>query len=113
MTGNGLHYVAFLHLTALPAWLTLSREQRQEVVGRDVEPVLAAHPAVRVRWVDVEAFSAESSDVLIAETDDLREWNRLVEALRDTCLFADPLFRLDRVLVGAEDGFRDYEHPAD
>ena len=69
--------------------------------------MLAAHPAVRVRWVDVEAFSAESSDVLVAETDDLREWNRLVEGLRDTPLFATPLFRLDRVLVGIEEGFRD------
>jgi hypothetical protein len=108
MTDTGLRHLAFLHLTALPAWLSMSREQRDELVEREVAPVLAAHPAVRVRWVDVEAFSAESSDVLVAETDDLRAWNRLVEALRDSPLFATPLFRLDRVLVGIEEGFRDY-----
>ena len=107
MTDPGLHHLAFLHLTALPAWLSKSRAERDALVEREVAPVLAAHPAVRVRWVDVEAFSAESSDVLVAETDDLREWNRLVEALRDSPLFAVPLFRLDRVLVGIEEGFRD------
>jgi chlorite dismutase len=111
MTDSRLHHLAFVHLTALPAWLSKSREERDELVEREVAPVLAAHPAVSVRWVDVEAFSADSSDVLVAETDDLREWNRLVEALRDTSLFATPLFRLDRVLVGIEEGFRDHARP--
>jgi hypothetical protein len=51
--------------------------------------------------------SSRVSAATVAETDDLRECNRLVEALRDTALFATPPFRLDRVLVGIEEGFRD------
>ncbi len=49
MTDSGLHHLAFVHLTALPAWLSKSREERDELVEREVAPVLAAHPAVRVR----------------------------------------------------------------
>lgn len=108
-SGTSLHYVVFVHLTALPSWLSLTREQRDRIVGAEVAPTLAAHPAVQARWIDVEAFTADSSDVLLAETDDPREWNRLFEALRDTALFHVPYFRLDRILLGAEDGFRDYE----
>ena len=105
----GLHYVVFVHLTALPSWLRLDRDQRAAVVERDVTPSLAAHPAITARWVDVEAFTADSSDILLVETDALRDWNHLFEALRDTSLFAVPYFRLDRILIGAQDGFRDYE----
>jgi hypothetical protein len=52
--------------------------------------LLAAHPQVQTRWVDLEAFSADSSDLLLVETDDLREWNCLFEALRDTASSASP-----------------------
>lgn len=65
---------------------------------------------MRLRWVDVEAFTGECSDVLLAETNDLRSWNHLFEALRDTALFAQPYFRLERILTGMEDGYRDYEN---
>jgi hypothetical protein len=78
-------------------------------VAEHAGPALATQPEVAVRWVDVEAWTAENSDVLVVETDDLRAWNRLFEALRDTPLFTEPFFRLDRLLVGAEDGYRDYE----
>jgi hypothetical protein len=108
-TSSGLHHVVFVHLTALPAWLGLSRDQRQEVVGQHAAPILAAYPAVSVRWIDLEALTADSSDLLLAETEDLRSWYHMIEALRDTPLFTVPYFRLDRLLVGIEDGYRDYE----
>lgn len=101
--------MVLVQLTALAAWLRLSREQRSHIVEEQVAPVLAAHRGVLARWVDLEAFTADSSDLLLVETDDLLEWNRLFEALRDTALFSEPYFRLDRLLIGAEDGFRDYE----
>lgn len=96
-------YVIFVHLTALPSWLRLSRGERDQLVERHANPVLAAHPEVRIRWIDVEAFAADSSDVLIAETTDVQAWHRLFDALRDTPLFAEPYFRLDRLYVGIED----------
>lgn len=101
--------VVIVMLTALPAWLTLSRTDRQRVVDAEVEPALAASPEVRVRWVDAEAMTAQCSDVLLAETTDLRAWNHLWERLRDSALFAEPYFRLEAIVPGVEDGYRDYE----
>lgn len=101
--------VCVMHLTALPSWLSMSRVQRQSFVADHVEPLLRRHPGVSVRWIDVEAFSSDCSDVLLADAADLRSWNTFVEALRDTEVFARPLFRLERLNVGIEDGYLEYD----
>jgi hypothetical protein len=93
----------------LPAWLSLSRPRRQEVIAEQVAPLLAGCPRVSTSWVDVEGFSAHGSDVLIARTPSPRVGNHLFEALRDTDLFAVPYVRLERILTGIEDGYRHYE----
>ncbi|MEQ4716808.1 darcynin family protein [Nonomuraea sp. B19D2] len=106
-----MRWVIVVQLTALPAWLALDRGQRRAVVA-SLEPVLSAHRDVQVRWIDTESFTADCSDLLIAETSELRTWNHLFEALRDSVLFATPYFRLERILTGIEDGYRDYESTA-
>ena len=106
--GTETRWAVLVQLTALPAWLALSREQRR-AAGTRALALARRHPEVRVRWVDVEAFTGECSDVLIAETSDLRVWNHLFEALRDTELFTVPYFRLERILTGIIDGHLDYE----
>jgi hypothetical protein len=110
MTTKPTTWLVFVHLSALPSWLALTRAQRAAVVADQVDPLLKAYPDVAVRWVDVESFTADCSDVLIAETADLRGWNHLFEALRDTAIFAVPYFTLERILAGIHDGYRDYEH---
>jgi hypothetical protein len=110
-SGTEIRWVFIVQLTALPCWLALDRERRRAVVA-GLEPVLGKHRDVRVRWVDVEAFTADCSDVLIADTVDPRAWNHLFEALRDSVLFTTPYFRLERLLTGVEDGYRDYENTA-
>ena len=100
-------WVVLVELTSLPAWLGLDRRGRAEIVQRDVDPVLAGFPQIRVEWVDVEAFTGACSDVLIARTADLTAWNRLFERLRDTVLFSVPYFRVERILTGLTDGYRD------
>jgi hypothetical protein len=107
---DGLHYVVLAHLTALPSWLQLTRPQRQAVVAGHVRSAFDAYPTVAARWIDTEGFSADCSDVLMADTDDLRAWNHLFERLRDSPIFAVPYFRLDRLIVGAEDAYADYEN---
>lgn len=105
-----IHHVAMIQLTALPAWLSLSRQQRHCVIDEQVEPALAAHPGCRVRWIDAEAFTATCSDVMLVDFTDIRDWNHLWEQLRDSSLFAEPYFGLDSLIVGIEDGYLDYEH---
>jgi hypothetical protein len=106
--GTETRWTVLVQLTALPAWLALPRDRRREI-GARCTAVAGRWPRIRLRWLDVEAFTGECSDVLIAETPDPREWNHLFEALRDTELFAVPYFRLERILTGIENGYVEYE----
>ncbi|WP_304455104.1 darcynin family protein [Nocardiopsis sp. YSL2] len=102
-----VRYCAVVRLTALAPWLRLTAAERGAVVADKVVPLLAAHPGVRLRWIDVESFTADCSDIVIAECADPRAWNRCFEDLRDTVLFTVPYFRLDGLHVGIEEGHRD------
>lgn len=62
-----------------------------------------------MRWGDAEAMTARCSDMMLIETDDLREWHHLWERLRDSDLFAVPYARLEDITVGIEDEYLDYE----
>lgn len=105
--GTETWWVIVVQLTALPAWLALPREQRKGIADRAAGQV-RRYSDVRLRWLDAEAFTAECSDVLLAETGDLAAWYHLFETLRDTELFTTPYFRLERVVAGIEDGYRAY-----
>ncbi len=102
-------FTVFVHLTALPAWLALTRPERQQIIADHVQPLLEKHDAVQVRWFDAEAWAAAPSDVLVATTDDLTAWSDLFEGLRDSPLWSVPYFRVELVLPTVEDGFADYE----
>jgi len=99
----------FVHLTATPAWLALTRSERQGVIATHVEPLLKQHADVAIRWFDGEAWSAAPSDILVAETDDITAWSDLFEELRDTPLWAVPYFHVERIVPAIEDAFVDYE----
>jgi len=106
--GTETSWVIVVQLIALPAWLTLTREQRRTIADR-IGGEARQHRDVRVRWLDAEAFTADCSDVLLAETSDLTAWYHLFEMLRDTELFTTPYFRLVRIATCIEDGYRAYE----
>ncbi|RZH26338.1 Darcynin 1, partial [Acinetobacter pittii] len=57
-----------MHLRALPAWLTLTREKRAEFSTQKLGPIFDKYPTVKVRWYDVEAFSTKASDIAVFET---------------------------------------------
>lgn len=102
-------FTIFVHLTALPSWLALSRPERRALIAEHVQPLLERHQAVRVRWFDAEAWAASVSDVLMATTSDLTAWSDLFEGLRDSPLWSVPYFRVELVLPAIEDGYADYE----
>lgn len=104
-----IRYVVLVHLTALPAWLALPPAERAAIRDDRLGSITAAHQSINTRWIDVEAFAAASSDVMLAEFSDPAEWNAMFEALRDTPLFAVPYFRVDQILFGIEDGYRSVE----
>ncbi|MVU80396.1 Darcynin 1 [Nocardia sp. ET3-3] len=102
-------FTIFVHLTAQPAWLALSRQQRSQLIAEHINPLLDKHSRVRVRWFDAEALSARPSDVLTATTDDLQSWSDLMEELRDSPLWSVPYFHVELILPAIEDGYADYE----
>ena len=91
-------------LTALPAWLSLSRQERRELADATLGTALRKHPAISMRFFDAEAFTARCSDIAIFTTTDLDEYYLLVEDLRDSPLYTVPYFRLDDLILTIEDG---------
>ena len=99
----------FMLLKATPAWLRLNRPERRAFLAEVVAPILAAHPATRMRYYDVEAFTGRCSDLAAFETEDLEDYSDLIDALRDTAFFNAPYYEVVDILPGIENGYRDYE----
>jgi hypothetical protein len=105
-----MQYTVFVLYRALPAWLALSRSQREAFFARKAAPILAKYEAeVEVRLFDAEAFHAQVSDVMTITCNDLRAYYFFMEALRDTELFSKPYIELKDVIISLENGFRQYE----
>jgi len=99
----------FMLLNATPTWLSLSRPQRRAFLTDIVQPILAAHPATRMRYFDVEAFTGRCSDIVAFETEDLQDYSDLVDSLRDTAFFNAPYYEVVDILPGIENGYQAYD----
>ncbi len=105
-----MKYTVFVLYQALPAWLALSRPQREAFFDRKATPIFAKYEKdVQVRLFDAEAFHAQVSDVMVISCNDLNAYYFFMEALRDTELFSKPYIELKDVIISRENGFRDYE----
>lgn len=94
----------FFLLEATQAWLAQAPAQRDGFVQEVLRPILARHPGVALRYFDAEAYSARTSDVLMWQFHSEREYERLVEALRET-VFWNGYFRVRQIVRCVEDGF--------
>ncbi|MGW2490467.1 darcynin family protein [Streptomyces sp. NPDC001606] len=102
-----------LTYTVTPAWLALSREERNALTAAHVQPLFARYAdRVSARFFDAEAFTAAFSDFALLETEDLRAYYFLIEELRDSPLIAQGYLVMNDVFMGVEDGFRSYEEQA-
>jgi hypothetical protein len=99
----------FMMLKTLPAWLALSRRERRDFTKAVVEPILAAHPATRLRYYDAEAFSGRCTDIAVFETDQVQDYHDLVEALRDTAFFNAPYYEVVDIIPAVEGGYQGYD----
>jgi hypothetical protein len=99
----------FMLLNALPAWLSMPREDRRAFHAESLAPILAAHPATRMRYYDTEAFSGRCSDIAVFETEDAQDYSNLIEDLRDTAFFAAPYYAVVDIIPGIENGYLDYD----
>lgn len=102
-------YTYFVFLRATPAWLRLSRSERDRLAQQHLTPLLGEPEHLRMRFFDAEAFSAFCSDVMMIETDDPMRHYFFMEGLRDTPLIHTPYFEVLQIVPALEDGFRAYE----
>ncbi|MGW0883093.1 darcynin family protein [Streptomyces sp. NPDC002671] len=99
-----------LTYTFTPAWLALSREERNAMVATHVHPVFARYAdRVSARFFDAEAFNTAFSDFALLETEDLKAYYFLIEDLRDSPLIAQGYLVMNDVFLGVEDGFQTFE----
>lgn len=98
----------FILLEALPAWLSLTRDERNAISGEALAHAFRG-PEVRLRFYDAECFDAGVSDVAVIEADTLEAYYFAMERLRDTVLIARPYFRVVRIIPAYENGFRTFE----
>ena len=101
--------ILFLY-TVTPAWLRLSRDERNAFNAAQVRPVLERHAGrVSARFCDAEAFTGRCSDFAVFGAARLEDFYFMLEELRDTALFTEPYLTVNDLIVGLEDGFERYE----
>ena len=105
-------YTFFLMLIATEHWLGLSRPERRRLTDDHVGAPLRTFSQLRLRYFDAEAFTADCSDLMMIETEDLTAYYDFIETLRDSPMFTVPYFRVVRIIPTIEDGFRQFEDRA-
>jgi len=88
-------------------WLKISPKQRFEFLERTISPILKKHPSVQMRFFDSEAFSGRFTDVLMWETTEVKEYQFLVEELRET-LFWGTYFEIVEIIPAIENAYASY-----
>jgi hypothetical protein len=97
-------YSVFMLLKTTPEWLALSPQGRFAFLREDIQPILRAHPTVRLRFFDAEGFNARVSDLALWETEDLGAYQSVVEALRETA-FWDRYFGVQEIIPALENAY--------
>ncbi|MBI1252714.1 MAG: darcynin [Hyphomonas sp.] len=104
-------FTIFMQVKTTSAWLALSPEQRFAFLGEAIEPILARHPSVRMRFFDTEFYNAEVTDVIVWEAQRLGDYQAVVEELRETP-FWGVYFDVVSILPGVENAYADaYDQP--
>ncbi len=99
-------HTIFMLVKTTSNWLALDTRARFAFVRETIAPILANHPAVKMRFFDSEFFSARVSDVVVWETSDLYAWRHLVDRLRET-KFWGAYFDVVEIIASVENSFAD------
>jgi hypothetical protein len=97
-------HTIFMLVRTTAEWLALEPKARFAFLGRDIVPILAAHPAVKMRFFDAEGYNARVSDVVVWETADLKAYRAVVDSLRETA-FWTRYFEVTEIIPGVENDY--------
>jgi len=107
MENKKLQQTFFMLVKTTNVWLQMPPKERFEFVDNTIKPILKKHPSVKMRFFDSEAFSGRFSDVLMWETSEVREYQFIVEQLRET-LFWGTYFDVVEIVPAIENAYADY-----
>ncbi len=102
-----MKHTIFMHVTTTPTWLKMPPRERFAFIDEVIKPILKKHPQVSMRYFDSEGFTGKCTDVLMWETLDLVEYQKVVEQLRET-LFWGTYFEIEDIIPAFEDAYADY-----
>lgn len=103
-------YTVLMLMEALPAWLSITRDERNDFFEGSIAPILKKYSAsCQVRIFDSEYFHGTVSDFMIVETNDLQQYRFMIEEFRDTFIYSVPYFNVKDIIVGVENGFKEFE----
>jgi hypothetical protein len=106
-TAKAINHVYFMLVKTTVTWLRLSAKERFEFLETAIAPILKQHPSVKMRFFDSEAFSGHYTDVLMWETSEVKDYQFLVEALRET-FFWGTYFEIVEIVPSIENAYALY-----
>jgi len=105
-----MNYTILILYRVTNHWLELKREQRIDFFATTISPIINQFKeTVTVRFFDSEAFHANTSDFMIIDCTNLKDYYYFIEHLRDSALFGKPYLVLNDVIIGIENGFQAFE----
>jgi hypothetical protein len=102
-----LNHVYFMLVKTTNTWLQLSTKERFQFLEAIISPILQKHSAVKMRFFDSEAFSGHYTDVLMWETSEVKDYQFLVEELRET-QFWGTYFEVIEIVPAIENAYALY-----
>jgi hypothetical protein len=106
-TAKELNHVYFMLVKTTNIWLQLSSKERFQFLETTISPILQKHPLVKMRFFDSEAFSGHYTDVLMWEASEVKDYQFLVEELRET-RFWGTYFEIVEIVPAIENAYALY-----
>jgi hypothetical protein len=103
-TSKELNQVYFMLVKTTTTWLQIPVKERFEFQKQIIAPILEKYPSVKMRFFDSEAFSGHFTDVLMWETSEIKDYQFLIEELRET-LFWGTYFEIIEIIPAIEQQF--------
>lgn len=105
-----MKYTVLILLSTTENWLRLTREERNKFNEKFFVPLIKKYQEfIEIRLFDSESTHALHTDFMIIETTDLTQYYYFWEEVRDSEIYTIPYFKINDILIGQEDGFKDYE----
>ena len=104
-----MKYMILLMLKATPRWWVMSKDYRFNMFNRFFYPLLASYTdQIDVKVFNAEAFHTQVSDFIVLETIDLDKYYKFLQELKSSRLFTGEYFEMQDIMMGTENGFKEY-----